>query len=141
MKIYIIFLAIILVGCKEKRVSEFEYTLDQGKICAIKPKDIYKADGFGLFDSFFKSKENMFYDNLSVIVYKDSLNNLNNKSNKYIFCFFEKELKYNFLETRIMLEIKKGKYMRQYEFVNYSCLSKDKIDLNLSNNQAIKECG
>lgn len=130
-----------LLACKEKRVSEFEYTLDQGKVCAIKPNEINTANGFGRLDSSFKYKIDSFDEQLSIDIYKETIENLPNKNINYIFCFDKSRTRANFLETRIMVEIKKGEYMRQYEFLNYSCLSKDKMDLNLSNNQAIKKCG
>lgn len=127
-----------MLGCKEKKVEDFKYEFYDSKLCALKTSDMRTANDFGLLDSSFKYKENIFDEKLSVDIYEKSLKNLSDKQNKYIFCFDPSKVKYNALETQIRLEIKKGKYLRQYEFVNYSCIYKDDFRLNLSKNEFFK---
>lgn len=133
-----ILLLTFLWGCKEKKVEDFKYEFYGSKICALKTNDMRVANEFGLLDSSFKYKENIFDEKLSVDIYGESLKNLSNKQSKYIFCFDPLKVKYNSLETQIRLEIKKGKYLRQYEFINYSCLSGRDSKLNLSKNEIVK---
>ncbi|ENX21832.1 hypothetical protein F892_01070 [Acinetobacter vivianii] len=133
-----ILLLTFLWGCKEKQVEDFKYEFYGSKICALKTNDMRAANEFGLLDSSFKYKENIFDEKLSVDIYGESLKNLSNKQSKYIFCFDPLKVKYNSLETQIRLEIKKGKYLRQYEFINYSCLSGRDSKLNLSKNEIVK---
>lgn len=128
---FLILLFISLVGCKEKKVDDFKYEFYGGKICALKTSDMKAASDFGLLDSSFKYKEDIFDEKLSVDIYDESLKNLSNNQSKYIFCFDPLKVKYKSLETQIRLEIKKGKYLRQYEFINHSCLSKNYFKLNL----------
>jgi len=134
----IILLLTFLWGCKEKQVEDFKYEFYGSKICALKTNDMRAANEFGLLDSSFKYKENIFDEKLLVDIYGESLKNLSNKQSKYIFCFDPLKVKYNSLETQIRLEIKKGKYLRQYEFINYSCLSGRDSKLNLSKNEIVK---
>lgn len=128
---FLILLFISLVGCKEKKVDDFKYEFYGGKICALKTSDMKAASDFGLLDSSFKYKEDIFDEKLSVDIYDESLKNLSNNQSKYIFCFDPLKVKYKSLATQIRLEIKKGKYLRQYEFINHSCLSKNYFKLNL----------
>lgn len=133
-----ILLLTFLWGCKEKQVEDFKYEFYGSRICALKTSDIRAANEFGLLDSSFKYKENIFDKKLSVDIYDESLKNLSNKQSKYIFCFDPLKVEYNSLETQIRLEIKKGKYLRQFEFINYSCLSGRDSKLNLSKNEIVK---
>lgn len=135
---FLILLFISLVGCKEKKVDDFKYEFYGGKICALKTSDMKAASDFGLLDSSFKYKEDIFDEKLSVDIYDESLKNLSNNQSKYIFCFDPLKVKYKSLETQIRLEIKKGKYLRQFEFINYSCLSGRDSKLNLSKNEIVK---
>ncbi|ERP94994.1 hypothetical protein Q674_06015 [Acinetobacter sp. COS3] len=135
---FLILLFISLVGCKEKKVNDFKYEFYGGKICALKTSDMKAASDFGLLDSSFKYKEDVFDEKLSVDIYDESLKNLSNNQSKYIFCFDPLKVKYKSLETQIRLEIKKGKYLRQFEFINYSCLSGRDSKLNLSKNEIVK---
>lgn len=135
---FLILLFISLVGCKEKKVDDFKYEFYGGKICALKTSDMKAASDFGLLDSSFKYKEDVFDEKLSVDIYDESLKNLSNNQSKYIFCFDPLKVKYKSLETQIRLEIKKGKYLRQFEFINYSCLSGRDSKLNLSKNEIVK---
>ncbi|WP_436860566.1 hypothetical protein [Acinetobacter haemolyticus] len=138
---FLILLFISLVGCKEKKVDDFKYEFYGGKICALKTSDMKAASDFGLLDSSFKYKEDVFDEKLSVDIYDESLKNLSNNQSKYIFCFDPLKVKYKSLETQIRLEIKKGKYLRQFEFINYSCLSTQHTRLNLSKSEMMKICG
>lgn len=133
-----ILLLTFLWGCKEKKVEDFKYEFYGSRICALKTSDIRAANEFGLLDSSFKYKENIFDEKLSVDIYDESLKNLSNKQSKYIFCFDPLKVEYNSLETQIRLEIKKGKYLRKFEFINYSCLSGRDSKLNLSKNEIVK---
>lgn len=133
-----ILLLTFLWGCKEKQVEDFKYEFYGSKICALKTSDMRVANEFGLLDSSFKYKENIFDEKLSVDIYDEILKNLSNKKSKYIFCFDTLKVKYNSFETQIRLEIKKGKYLRQFEFINYSCLSGRDSKLNLSKNEIVK---
>jgi len=133
-----ILLLTFLWGCKEKQVEDFKYEFYGSKICALKTSGMKAANDFGLLDSSFKHKENIFDEKLSVDIYGESLKNLSNKQSKYIFCFDPLKVKYSSLETQIRLEIKKGKYLRQFEFINYSCLSGRDSKLNLSKNEIVK---
>lgn len=133
-----ILLLTFLWGCKEKQVEDFKYEFYGSKICALKTSDMRAANEFGLLNSSFKYKENIFDEKLSVYIYGESLKNLSNKQSKYFFCFDPLKVKYNSLETQIRLEIKKGKYLRQYEFINYSCLFGRDSKLNLSKNEIVK---
>lgn len=133
-----ILLLTFLWGCKEKQVEDFKYEFYGSKICALKTSDMKAANEFGLLDSSFKYKENIFDEKLSVDIYGESLKNLSNKQSKYIFCFDPLKVKYNSFETQIRLEIKKGKYLRQFEFIDYSCLSGRDSKLNLSKNEIVK---
>lgn len=139
--ISLVLLLTFLLGCKEKKVEDFKYEFYGSKLCALKTSDMKAANEFGLLDSSFKYKENIFDEKLSIDIYKESLKNLSNKQTKYIFCFDPLKVKYNSLETQIRLEIKKGKYLRQYEFINYSCLSTQHTRLNLSKSEMMKICG
>ena len=133
-----ILLLTFLWGCKEKQVEDFKYEFYGSKICALKTSDMRAANEFGLLDSSFKYKENIFDEKLSVDIYDEILKNLSNKKSKYIFCFDPLKVKYNSFETQIRLEIKKSKYLRQFEFINYSCLSGRDSKLNLSKNEIVK---
>lgn len=135
---FLILLFISLVGCKEKKLDDLKYEFYGGKICALKTSDMKAASDFGLLDSSFKYKEDVFDEKLSVDIYDESLKNLSNNQSKYIFCFDPLKVKYKSLETQIRLEIKKGKYLRQFEFINYSCLSGRDSKLNLSKNEIVK---
>nr|WP_277603273.1 hypothetical protein [Acinetobacter sp. ANC 3882] len=127
-----------LSACKEKKVVDFNYEFSGSKLCALKTSDMIAANDFGLLDSSFKYKENVFDEKLSIDIHQQSLKNLYNKQTNYIFCFDPLKAKYNGLETQIRLEIKKGKYLRQYEFINYSCLSGNNSKLNVSKNEIVK---
>ncbi len=139
-QIYIILTFVFLLSCKEKRIEDFKYEFSGHQLCALKTSDMKAASDFGLLDSSFKYKEDFFDEKLSVDIYDESLKNLSNNQSKYIFCFDPLKVKYKSLETQIRLEIKKGKYLRQYEFRNYSCLSGRDSKLNLSKNEMIKIC-
>ncbi|QER38981.1 hypothetical protein F2A31_04405 [Acinetobacter suaedae] len=117
----------IIVGCKENKAENFKYEYSDRKLCALKSNHIKSANEFGMLDSSFK--------------YKEILENLSNKNSHYIFCFDISKVKSDSLETQIRLEIKKGKYLRQYEFINYSCLSTQHTRLNLSKSEMMKICG
>ena len=136
--IFLILLLNLLVGCKEKKMKDFKYEFSSSKICALKTSEMIAANDFGLLDSSFKYKGNVFDEKLSIDIHEESLKNLYKKKTNYIFCFDPLDVKYNGLETQIRLEIKKGKYLRQYEFVNYSCLSRNNSKLNLSKNEIVK---
>lgn len=127
-----------LGGCKEKQTENFNYEFSGHQLCALKTSDMKAASDFGLLDSSFKYKEDVFDEKLSVDIYDESLKNLSNNQSKYIFCFDPLKVKYKSLETQIRLEIKKGKYLRQFEFINYSCLSGRDSKLNLSKNEIVK---
>ena len=137
-QISIILLFVFLLGCKEKQVEDFKYEFYGSKLCALKTSDMIAAHEFGLLDISFKHKESIFDEKLSIDIYEESLKNLSNKQSKSIFCFEPLKVKYNSLETQIRLEIKKGKYLRQYEFVNHSCLSKGGFILNISKDEVVK---
>ncbi|MDF2416817.1 hypothetical protein GWP85_04695 [Acinetobacter beijerinckii] len=137
-QIPIILLFIFLLGCKEKRVEDFKYEFFGSKLCALKTSDMKAANEFGQLDSSFKYKENIFDEKLSADIYEESLKNLSNKKAKYIFCLDSSKVKHSSLETQIRLEIKKGKYLRRYEFVNHSCLSKVGFILNISKDETVK---
>ncbi|ENU23086.1 hypothetical protein F993_02234 [Acinetobacter proteolyticus] len=139
-QIFIILLLVFLLGCKEKRVEDFKYKFSGHRLCAVKTNDINAASEFGLFDSSFNDEGNSFDEQMSIEIYKESLENLSNKNSPYIFCFDSSKLKDGTLETQIRLEIKKGKYLRQYEFINHSCLSRSGSALNLSKDQAVQVC-
>ena len=119
-------------------MTDFNYEFSSSKICALKTSEMIAANDFGLLDSSFKYKGNVFDEKLSIDIHEESLKNLYKKKTNYIFCFDPLDVKYNGLETQIRLEIKKGKYLRQYEFVNYSCLSRNNSKLNLSKNEIVK---
>lgn len=140
-QISIILLLVFLLGCKEKQVEDFKYEFSGRQLCAVKTNDINAASEFGLFDSSFKDEGNSFVEQMSVEIYKESLENLSNKESRYIFCFDTLKLKDGTLETQIRLEIKKGKYLRQYEFINHSCLSAYDSKLNLSESKMMQICG
>nr|WP_051065105.1 hypothetical protein [Acinetobacter beijerinckii] len=137
-QISIILLFVFLLGCKEKQVEDFKYEFYGSKLCALKTSDMIAAHEFGLLDISFKHKESIFDEKLSIDIYEESLKNLSNKQSKSIFCFEPLKVKYSSLETQIRLEIKKGKYLRQYEFVNHSCLSKGGFILNISKDEVVK---
>ncbi len=139
-QIYIIFTFVFLLGCKEKRIEDFKYEFSGHQLCALKTSEMSAANEFGLLDSSFKYKEDIFDEKLSIDIYEESLKKLSNKQSKYIFCIATSSIKAGTLETLIRLEIKKGKYLRQYEFINYSCLSGRNSKLNLSKNEMIKIC-
>lgn len=138
-QISIILLFVFLLGCNENQVEDFKYEFYGSKLCALKTSDMIAAHEFGLLDISFKHKESIFDEKLSIDIYEESLKNLSNKQSKSIFCFEPLKVKYSSLETQIRLEIKKGKYLRQYEFINYSYLSGRDSKLNLSKNEII-EC-
>lgn len=129
--ITVVLLLTFLLGCKEKKVADINYEFSGNKLCALKTSDMKAASEFGRLDSSFKYKEYFFDEKLSAAIYEESLKNLSNKKTKYIFCLDSSKVKYSSLETQIRLEIKKGKYLRQYEFINHSCLSKNYFKLNL----------
>lgn len=139
-QIYIILTFVFLLGCKEKRIEDFKYEFSGHQLCALKTSEMSAANEFGLLDSSFKYKEDIFDEKLSIDIYEESLKKLSNKQSKYIFCIATSSIKAGTLETLIRLEIKKGKYLRQYEFINYSCLSGRNSKLNLSKNEMIKIC-
>ncbi|MCH7305313.1 hypothetical protein MMP74_13140 [Acinetobacter sp. NIPH 1869] len=139
-QIYIILTFVFLLGCKEKRIEDFKYEFSGHQLCALKTSEMSVANEFGLLDSSFKYKENVFDEKLSIDIYEESLKKLSNKQSKYIFCIATSSIKAGTLDTQIRLEIKKGKYLRQYEFRNYSCLSGRNSKLNLSKNEMIKIC-
>lgn len=134
----ILLLMVFLGGCKEKQTENFDYEVSGHQLCALKTSVMSAANEFGLLDSSFKYKENVFDEKLSIDIYEESLKKLSNKQSKYIFCIDTSSIKAGTLETQIRLEIKKGKYLRQYEFINYSCLSARNSKLNLSKNEIIK---
>ncbi|OBY75984.1 MULTISPECIES: hypothetical protein [Acinetobacter] len=139
-QISMLLVLVFLLGCKEKQVEDFKYEVSGHQLCAVKTNDINTASEFGLFDSSFHSQGNSFDEQMSVEIYHESLDNLSNKESRHIFCFDTSKLKDGALETQIRLEIKKGKYLRQYEFINYSCLSSFGSELNLSKDQVVQVC-
>lgn len=138
----VFFISIILIGCKEKRVADFQYEILEDKsICSLKPQEIYDSNEFSMFDTSFKNESGSFNDELSKKIYAQSLKNLSNKDSKYIFCFSKDMLMSNYLETQIRIELKKGKSFRQYEFINYFCLTKKTSIMNFnSRDKSIREC-
>ncbi|MCH7313736.1 hypothetical protein [Acinetobacter sp. ANC 3882] len=140
-KITVVLLLTFLSACKEKKVVDFNYEFSGSKLCALKTSDMNAAHEFGQLDSSFKYKHDLFDEKLSIDIYEQSLKNLSNKQTKYIFCFDPLKTKYRHLETQIRLEIKHGKYLRQYEFINHSCLSAYDSKLNLSKSKMMQICG
>ncbi|TCM59884.1 hypothetical protein EC844_1374 [Acinetobacter calcoaceticus] len=129
------------LGCKEKKVDYFKYEeIDSEKVCALKPKQINEADSTSMFDSSFKTINGKFNEKISSIIYEQSLENLSIKKNKYIFCISKKTLDEGFLESQIRVEIKKGSYLRQYEFVNYLCLKNGNIKNYVDIDQVKEKC-
>lgn len=132
---------LFIFGCKDKRSSHFTYeAVNNEKICALKPNTINEADEISMFDSSFKSMNGSFNEKISEMIYAQSLENLANKNNKYIFCVSKSELDGKFLESQIRVEIKKGKSLRQYEFINYSCLRRNLLDANDDKEEIKRSC-
>lgn len=123
-------------------MTYFQYKiLNNESICSLKPQEIYDSNDFSMFDTSFKNINGDFDDELSKKIYTQSLENLANKESKYIFCFSKDTLMSNFLETQIRVELKKGKNFRQYEFINYLCLSKNNSIMNFTDrDKSIKKC-
>ena len=131
----------MISACKEKRVHSFKYEIiNNESICALKPKDVFESNKFSMFDTFFRDISGNPNDELSETIYKQSLKNLSNKKNKYIFCFPKKSLKSNFLETYIQVELKSGKTFREYEFRNYFCLNNNNLINFKDREDAIESC-
>ncbi|KAF1022577.1 MAG: hypothetical protein GAK29_03155 [Acinetobacter bereziniae] len=127
---YMVFLAVLLsiIGCKDKKVDSFQYEIVNNEIiCSLKPKEVFESKEFARFDTFFKDLNGNPNDELSNSIYTQSLKNLSNKKSKYIFCFSKKDMKSDFLETYIQVELQRGKTFRQYEFRNYFCLKNNKL--------------
>ncbi|MFW1799512.1 hypothetical protein ACG9YX_05650 [Acinetobacter nematophilus] len=140
---YMFFLAVLLsiVGCKDKKVDSFQYEIVNNEIiCSLKPKEVFESKEFARFDTFFKDLNGNPNDELSNSIYTQSLKNLSNKKSKYIFCFSKKDMKSDFLETYIQVELQRGKTFRQYEFRNYFCLKNNKL-INFSDRgKSIEMC-
>ncbi|MGO3384122.1 MAG: hypothetical protein ACTIMQ_05130, partial [Acinetobacter guillouiae] len=50
-------ISIMLIGCKEKRVADFQYEILEDKsICSLKPQEIYDSNDFSMFDTSFKNE-------------------------------------------------------------------------------------
>ncbi|WP_179998379.1 hypothetical protein [Acinetobacter sp. YH12239] len=143
---YITFLSILLAsiaisGCKEKRVDYFQYEIvDNENICSLKHEEVFESQEFSMFDTFFRDISGNPNDELSETIYKQSLKNLSNNKSKYIFCFSKNNLKSDFLETYIQVELKKGKTFRQYEFENYFCLKNNSLVNFKDRKNAIESC-
>ena len=58
--ITVVLLLTFLLACKEKKVDDFKYEFYGGKICALKTSNMKAASDFGLLDSLFKYKEDVF---------------------------------------------------------------------------------
>lgn len=137
----LVFSSLSLIGCKEKRVDYFKYQIvDSINICALKTEEIEKSNDFSMFDTSFKSINGDFNDELSKQIYEISLKNIGQKENKHIFCFSKNNLKSNFLETQIRVELKNEKKFRQYEFINYFCLKNNNLMNFKDKNEAINSC-
>ena len=130
--------SIFLNGCQDNNIQEFEYQKIDNKICAVKPNDVINAQDFDMFEpSFYYANDNPI-EEINGKIYKISLSNFKDKKQKYIFCLDKNEFKNDYLETRLRVELKKGKTFRQYEFINYSCVLGDK--LNISKDKAFEKC-
>ncbi|MCU4434643.1 hypothetical protein KTI96_20290 [Acinetobacter bereziniae] len=140
---YMVFLAVLLsiAGCKDKKVDSFQYEIVNNEIiCSLKPKEVFESKEFARFDTFFKDLNGNPNDELSNSIYTQSLKNLSNKKSKYIFCFSNKDMRSDFLETYIQVELQRGKTFRQYEFRNYFCLKNNKL-INFSDREkSIEMC-
>ncbi|MDA3442024.1 hypothetical protein MJ046_16960 [Acinetobacter bereziniae] len=140
---YMVFLAVLLsiAGCKDKKVDSFQYEIVNNEIiCSLKPKEVFESKEFARFDTFFKDLNGNPNDELSNSIYTQSLKNLSNKKSKYIFCFSKKDMRSDFLETYIQVELQRGKTFRQYEFINYFCLKNNKL-INFSDREkSIEMC-
>ena len=140
---YMVFLAVLLsiAGCKDKKVDSFQYEIVNNEIiCSMKPKEVFESKEFARFDTFFKDLNGNPNDELSNSIYTQSLKNLSNKKSKYIFCFSKKDMRSDFLETYIQVELQRGKTFRQYEFRNYFCLKNNKL-INFSDREkSIEMC-
>ncbi|MDQ9817416.1 hypothetical protein RFY44_00780 [Acinetobacter bereziniae] len=140
---YMVFLAVLLsiAGCKDKKVDSFQYEIVNNEIiCSLKPKEVFESKEFARFDTFFKDLNGNPNDELSNSIYTQSLKNLSNKKSKYIFCFSKKDMRSDFLETYIQVELQRGKTFRQYEFRNYFCLKNNKL-INFSDREkSIEMC-
>ncbi|MBJ8551393.1 hypothetical protein [Acinetobacter bereziniae] len=134
---YMVFLDVLLstVGCQDKKIDYFQYEIINNEIiCSLKPKEVFESKEFARFDTFFKDLNGNPNDELSNSIYTQSLKNLSNKKSKYIFCFPKKDMKSDFLDTYIQVELQKGKTFRQYEFRNYFCLKNNKL-INFSDRE------
>ena len=137
----ILLVSILMVGCKEKRVRYFQYQIVNSEIiCSLKQEGIFESKDFSMFDTFFRDISGNPNDELSETIYKQSLKNLSNKKNKYVFCFSKKSLKSNFLETYIQVELKSGKTFREYQFRNYFCLNNNNLINFKDREDAIESC-
>lgn len=140
---YMVFLAVLLsiAGCKDKKVDSFQYEIVNNEIiCSLKPKEVFESKEFARFDTFFKDLNGNPNDELSNSIYTQSLKNLSNKKSKYIFCFSKKDMRSDFLETYIQVELQRGKTFRQYEFRNYFCLKNNNL-INFSDREkSIEMC-
>lgn len=140
---YMVFLIALLsiVSCKDKKVDSFQYEIINNEIiCSLKPKEVFESKEFARFDTFFKDLNGNPNDELSNSIYTQSLKNLSNRKSKYIFCFSKKEMRSDFLETYIQVELQRGKTFRQYEFINYFCLKNNKL-INFSDREkSIEMC-
>jgi hypothetical protein len=138
--IVILCFCFIVQGCKNKHVRDIEFEKVNQKICVLKPNVILNSDGFSQFDvSFFYANGNAVED-LTNKVYSSSIKNLNDHHQKYIFCLDQRDLKNDYLETQIWIELTKGKVVKEYEFRNYSCVLSGNTQLNLSKKAAITYC-
>lgn len=139
--ILITILTSFLSGCKSKTIDFLTYELNKNnEVCAIKPTDIKEADMVSMFDGSFKSIDGKFNEKLSEITYKQSLINLADTHNNYLFCIPKSSFNGNFLESQIRVEIKKGKYLKQYEFINYFCIKNNIISNYKDLDRAKKMC-
>lgn len=145
MKSLKLFISVLLyfniVSCTEEKKSTFQYEiLNNIDLCALKPPNIYESNYFSSFDTFFRDINENPNDELSRNVYEQSLKNLSNKESKYIFCISKDNLKSEFLETYIQVELQKGKKIRQFTFFNYLCLKNDNLINYKKRENAIESC-
>ncbi|MDR0236032.1 hypothetical protein [Acinetobacter sp.] len=127
-------------GCKKKYVQVFEYAQVVHEICALKPQAILDSDQFAMFDiAFFYANGNA-NDQLTHKLYQQSINNLNDRGQKYIFCINQQDMLKDYLETQIQIELIHKESVQSYEFINYSCVQKKPVKLNLDKREAFKLC-
>ncbi|KAF1025028.1 MAG: hypothetical protein GAK29_02197 [Acinetobacter bereziniae] len=70
-------------------------------------------------------------DELTLNLYQQSIKNLKDIGQKYIFCINQQDMLKDYLETQIQIELKHKESVQSYEFINYSCVQKKPVKLNL----------